>query len=87
MPNMKNYEVKIRSENYDLVKVRISGKMVNVNFPKVSKITKINCTELSTVTKNFLDFHFFRKRKREKELIPYKEVRSFLIVHVLTVAP
>ena len=67
LPKVKNYEAKIRSKNYDLVKVRISGKTVNVNFPKASKITKINCTELSTVTSNFLDFHVFRKRERERK--------------------
>ena len=38
--------------------------MVHLNFPKVSKLTKINCPELSKAASNF---HRFRKRKREKE--------------------
>ena len=41
--------------------------MVQFNFPKVSKITKIDCPELSTVTSDFLEFHGFRKREREGE--------------------
>ena len=52
--------------------------------PKVSKMTKANCPEWSTVSSSFLDFHDFRKRDREKEKeraswFLYKEVRSFLI--------
>ena len=65
LPKVKNYEVKISSKNYDLPKASISGKMVNFNFPKISKVTKINCPELSTVTSNFLEFHGFRKRERD----------------------
>ena len=80
LPKVKNYEVKISRKNYNLPKASISGKTVNFNFRKISKITKINCPELSTVASNFLDSHDFRKRERErgrergKEVIPYKEV-------------
>ena len=73
--------------------------MVKFNFPKVSKITKIDCPELSTLNSNFLDFHGFRKRERERErerekerererereLIRWRKVFSLLIFHVPTV--
>ena len=71
------------------LKLVIHGRTVNINIPKVSKITKINCQELSTVTSNF---HCFRKRERgrererERELIRYKEVYPFLIFRIPTVA-
>ena len=92
-------------------KVRVSGKIINFNFPKVSKITKIGCLELSTATSSYLNFYSFRKRERERkrekarerqretereterqrerqrELIPHKEVCSFLIYRIPTVAP
>ena len=48
-------------------KVRVSGKIINFNFPKVSKITKIGCLELSTATSSYLDFYSFRKRERERK--------------------
>ena len=67
LPKVKNYEVKIRGKNYDLPKASISGKTVNFNFLKVSKITKLNCPELSTVTSNLLDFHGVRKIERASE--------------------
>ena len=86
LPKVKNYKVKTKSKNYDLPKAIISAKTSNFNFPKVTKITKINCPELCTVTSNFLDFHGFKKRgrERERELIPYKEVCSFLFFHIPT---
>ena len=40
LPKAKNYEVKIRIKNRDLPKARVSDKMINFNFPKVSKVTK-----------------------------------------------
>ena len=49
LPKGKNYEVKIKIKNHDLPKARVSDKTINFNFPKVMKITKINCLELSTV--------------------------------------
>ena len=64
LPEVKNYEVKIRIKNHDLRKARISNKTINFNLQKVRKITKINCRELSTVTSKFLDIHSFRKRER-----------------------
>ena len=64
LPKVKNYEVKIRIKNNDLPKDRISNKTINCNLPKVRKITKTNCPELSTVTSTFLDFHSFKKRER-----------------------
>ena len=67
LPKVKNHEVKIRVKNHDLPKARISDKTINFNSPKVSKITKLNCPELSTVTSSFLDFHCFRKKEREGE--------------------
>ena len=58
LPKVKNYEVRIRVKNHDLIKATISGKTIYFKFPKVRKITKINCPELSTVTSTFtVDFH------------------------------
>ena len=56
-----------RIKNLDLPKARVKDKTI-----KVSKITKMNCPELLTVTSSFLDFHSFRKREREREslLVP-----------------
>ena len=87
LPKAKNYEVKIRIKNHDLPKTRISNKTINFNLHKVRKITKINCRELSTVTSTFLKIHGFRKRERERKLIPYIDVHSFLVFHIPTVAP
>ena len=58
----------------DLPKTRVKDKTI-----KVSKITKMNCAELLTVTS--------RERETERELVPHKEVCSFLIFQVLAVAP
>ena len=58
MPKGKNYQVKIRIKNHDLPKSRVSDKTINFDFPRVSKITKISCLELSTV---------IRERERERE--------------------
>ena len=66
-PNVKIYEIKSRIKNHDLPKTRVKDKTINFNFPKVSKITKMNCPELLTVTSSFLDFRSFRKRERERE--------------------
>ena len=60
-PKAKNYEIKSRIKNHDLPKARVKDKMI-----MVSKITKMNCPELLTVTSSFLDFHSFRKRERER---------------------
>ena len=95
--------MKIRTKNHDLPKARVSGKTTNFNFPKVSKITKISCLELSTATSSYLDFYGFRKRERERnrekqrdrgrdreierELIPQTEVCLFWIFCIPTVAP
>ena len=81
-PKVKIYEIKSRIKNHDLPKARVKDKTIIV-----SKITKMNCPELLTVTSSFLDFHSFRKRERERELIPYKKVCSFLIFQILAVAP
>ena len=81
-PKVKIYEIKSRIKNHDLPKARVKDKTIIV-----SKITKMNCPELLTVTSSFLDFHSFRKRERERELIPYQEVCSFLIFQILAVAP
>ena len=67
LPIVKNYEVKIRIKNRDLLKDRISNKTINFNFHKVRKFTKINCRELSTVTSTFIEVHSFRKRERQGE--------------------
>ena len=83
-PKVKIYEIKSRIKNHGLPKARVKEKTIIV-----SKITKINCPELLTGTSSFLDFHSFRKREseRQRELIPYKEVCSFLIFQILAVAP
>ena len=81
-PKVKIYEIKSRIKNHDLPKARVKDKTIIV-----SKIFKMNCPELLAVTSSFLDFHSFRKRERERELIPYKEVCSFLIFQILAVAP
>ena len=92
-PKVKIYEIKSRSKNHGLTKARVKDKTINFNFSKVSKITKMNCLELLTVTSSFLDFPSFRKRERqrererERELIPHKEVCSFLIFQISAVAP
>ena len=62
LPKVKGYEVKIRIKNHDLPKARISNKTINLH--KVTKITKMNCQELSTVTSTFLDIHGFRKKEK-----------------------
>ena len=62
LPKVKIYEIKSRIKNHDLPKTRVKDKTI-----KVSKITKMNCPELLTVTSSFLDFHSFRKRERERE--------------------
>ena len=81
-PKVKIYEIKSRIKNHDLPKARVKYKTIIV-----SKIFKMNCPELLAVTSSFLDFHSFRKRERERHLIPYKEVCSFLIFQILAVAP
>ena len=88
-PKVKIYEIKSRIKNHDLPKARVKDKTINFNFPKVSTIIKMNCPELLTVTSSFLDFRSFRKREREREreLIPHKEVCSFLIFQISAVAP
>ena len=50
-----------------MTKARVKDKTINFNFSKVSKITKMNCLELLTVTSSFLDFPSFRKRERQRE--------------------
>ena len=60
----------------DLPKTRVKDKTI-----KVSKITKMNCAELLTGTSRERDTH------TERELVPHKEVCSFLIFQVLAVAP
>ena len=57
LPKVNNYEVKIRSKS-NLSKASISGKTVNLSFPNFSKITKILCPLLSTVTNNSLQGGF-----------------------------
>ena len=90
-PKVKIYEIKSRIKNHGLPKARVKDKTINFNFPKVCKITKMNCLELLTVTSSFLDFPSFRKRERqrerERELIPHKEVCLFLIFQISAVAP
>ena len=44
-----------------------SGKMINFNFSKVSKLTKIICPELSAVSSNFVDAQGLWKDEREEE--------------------
>ena len=61
LPKVKNYDVKIRIKNHDLPKARSSDKTINFDFSKVNS------------TSSFLDFQDFRKRERQRELIPYKE--------------
>ena len=61
-PKVKIYEIKSRIKNLDLPKGRVKDKII-----KVSKITKMNCPELLTVTSSFLDFHTHRERGRERE--------------------
>ena len=78
-PKVKIYEIKSRIKNHDLPKARVKDKTI-----KVSKITKMNCPELLTVTSSFLDFHSFRKRERERER---ERVCSFLIFQISAVAP
>ena len=68
LPKGKKYEVKIRIKNHDLPKARASGKTINFNFPKVSKINKINCLELE------------REREREREREEYKNKVSRLAI-------
>ena len=60
-PKVKIYEIKSRIKNHDLPKARVKDKTIIV-----SKITKMNCPELLTVTSSFLDFHSFRNRERER---------------------
>ena len=74
LSKIKNYEVKIRIKHHDLPKTRMSEKTINCNFPNKS-----------IVTSSFLDFRVLEKEK-EREFIPYKEVWSFLIFHIPTVA-
>ena len=61
-PKVKIYEIKSRIKNHDLPKARVKDKTIIV-----SKITKMNCLELLTVTSSFLDFPSFRKRERQRE--------------------
>ena len=84
-PNVKIYEIKSRIKNHDLPKAREKNKTINFNFAKVSKISRMNCPELLTVTSSFLDFRSFRKR--EREIISHKEVCSFLIFQISAVVP
>ena len=86
-PNVKIHEIKSRIKNHNLPKARVKDKTINLNFTKVSKITKMNCPELLTVTSSFLDFRSFRKREREREIIPHEEVCSFLIFQISAVVP
>ena len=88
-PKVKIYEIKSRIKNHELPKARVKDKTINFNFPKVSQITKLNCPELLTVTSTFLDFRTFAvsERERERELIPHKQVCSFLIFQISAVAP
>ena len=64
LPKVKIYEMKSRIKNHRLPKTRVKDKTI-----MVSKITKMNCPELLTVTSSFLDFHSFRKRERERERV------------------
>ena len=87
-PKVKIYEIKSRIKNHGLLKARVKDKTINFNFPKVCKITKINCLELLTWLVVFSTFTVSeREKERERELIPYKEVCSFLIFQILAVAP
>ena len=61
-PKVKIYEIKSRIKNHDLPKARVKDKTI-----MVSKITKMNCPELLTVTSSFIDFHSFRKREKGKK--------------------
>ena len=65
-----NYEVKIWIKKHDLPKARVSDKTINFNFLKVSKITKINCLELSKVINSNYSFSwlllFQKKRERHR---------------------
>ena len=61
LAKVKNYDVKIRIKNHDLLKARSSDKTINFDLSKVNS------------TSSFLDFQDFRKRERQRELIPYKE--------------
>ena len=54
LPKVKIYEIKSRIKNHDLPKTRVKDKTI-----KVSKITKMNCAELLTVTS--------RERHRERD--------------------
>ena len=81
-PKVKIYEIKSRIKNHDLPKARVKDKTIIV-----SKITKMNCPELLTVTSSFLDFHSFRKRHTQREgQRQREEVCSFLIFQILAVA-
>ena len=59
LAKVKNYDVKIRIKNHDLPKARSSGKTINFDFSKVNSAS------------SFLDFQDFRKREKQRELIPY----------------
>ena len=61
LAKVKNYDIKIRIKNHDLPKARSSDKTINFDFSKVNSAS------------SFLDFQDFRKRERQRELIPYKE--------------
>ena len=63
----------IRFKNYDLPQVNESSKTAHLNFPKVKKMTKINCPKLAKVASNF---RRFRKRKRETETETEKEKKD-----------
>ena len=66
-----NYEVKIWIKKHDLPKARVSDKTINFNFLKVSKITKINCLQLSKVINSNYSFSwlllFQKKRERDTD--------------------
>ena len=61
LAKVKNYDAKIRIKNHDLPKARSSDKTINFDFSKVNSAS------------SFLDFQDFRKRERQRELIPYKQ--------------
>ena len=61
LTKVKNCDVKIRIKYHDLPKARSSDKTINFDFSKVNSAS------------SFLKFQDFRKRERQRELVPYKE--------------
>ena len=67
-PKVKIYEIKSRIKNHGLLKARVKDKTINFNFPKVCKITKMNCLELLTWLVVFSTFTVSeREKERERE--------------------